>query len=448
MKSHQSKCLLYVTLNIFLWVLLCTPVFADTLTITQCPNLPWEDVWSPSMSGDEFQFGGTDRHAVYWRLALPVLDARKYPNAYFELQGQFPKATYFSFHVNTKTSAFLDKLTDYEIVPEPGSDNPYRGKASFNKQNFYRIKIVNSPKPPHGRAENTIYLTTGEKKAEDHVIVMYRIYEPMEGKDGGAGLPQVLFGKEGTVTTVPSEICEAFKRKGAVPDFMFSLEKKLDARAERLERRVGRRTPLYRPPNPVEFIVGDNFLGMIHHAFPVLPDFVAKENPTGANMDTRYLAGFLDPSFEATVLRFKPPLVREQVRYWSVGVYQPFNGLMYAKAVASYRELQKDPDGYITLVFTAEKNKPFTLYDPISGRPPDGKYNWMPYGGSYPLVWFRYLVPSPDFQQALFYYKGNPYDAEAIRRHMKDYYPMTRYMSLKELNLHVEESTLWKLPGR
>lgn len=127
------------------------------------------------MSGDEFQFGGTDRHAVYWRLALPVLDARKYPDAYFELQGRFPKATYFSFHVNTKTSAFLDKLTDYEIVPEPGSDNPYRGNASFNKQNFYRIKIVNSPKPPHGRAENTIYLTTGEKKAEDHVIVMYRI---------------------------------------------------------------------------------------------------------------------------------------------------------------------------------------------------------------------------------------------------------------------------------
>ncbi len=449
MNYVKSKHFMFMALMITYFFILWhhTPIFGDTLPITQCPNVPWEDVWSPSLSGEEFQFGGTDRHAVYWRLALPVVDPEKHPDAYFELRGKFPHATYFSFHVNTKTSAFLDKLTDYEIIPDPGSKNPFNEDIPYAKGYTYRIKILNREKPSSGKAANTMYLAGGAKKAEGYVIVMYRIYEPWSGRDGGVGLPKVLFGKEGSLTKIPSEICSDFKRKGAVPDFMFSMERKLDARVERLERRTNRRTPLYRPPNPVEFIVGDNFLGMIHHAFPIIPDFMAKENPTGANMDTRYLAGFLDPSFEATIVRFKPPLVKEQVRYWSIGVYQPFNGLMYARAVASYRELKQDPDGYVTVVFTSEKKKPPNLFDPVSGQPSGGKYNWMPYGGSYPLVWFRYLVPNPSFQEALFYYKGNPYDVAAIRRHMKDYYPSTRYMTLEELDRYVTEGNLWKVIG-
>lgn len=414
--------------------------------ITQCANISEADVWSPSLAGDEFQFGGTDRHAVYWRLALPVLDPLKFPNAWFELQGEFPHATYFSIHVNTNTSAFLDKLTDYEILPNPNSKNPFLETSEYSPGNFYAVKIVNKKRPQDGREDNTLYLGDGSKKPENYIIVMYRIYEPSINKDGGVKLPKVYFAtQQAQDNLIPSEVCKNFKPKGAVPDFLFSLEKRLDKRSERLERRTDRLSPFYRPPNPVEFIVGDNFLGMIRHAFPVVPNFLAKENPTGANMDTRYLAGFLDPSFDAAVLRFKPPKVKEKVRYWSVGVYQPFNGLMYARAVASHRELKRDPDGYVTIVFTSEKNKPNSLFDPISQQPSMGKYNWMPYGGSYPLVWFRYLVPTPAFREALLHYKGDPYDATAIRNHMKEYYPWVRYLTLKELNRFILDDNLWKI---
>jgi hypothetical protein len=48
------------------------------------------------MDGKEFRFGGTDTNAVYWRLALPVLNQTIYKGAHFELRGEYPHATYFS----------------------------------------------------------------------------------------------------------------------------------------------------------------------------------------------------------------------------------------------------------------------------------------------------------------------------------------------------------------
>lgn len=431
-------------LSLFFFV--CKPMLGNgstVLPLSQCANISKEDIWSPKLAGDEFQFGGTDRHAVYWRLALPVIDPSQYPDAYFELRGEFPHASYFSFHVNARNTKFIDKLTDFEIVPEPGSKNPFQGDGQYRPGNVYRVKIVNKQMPGQGREINTLYLKSSQIQEEKYVIIMYRIYEPVDNKDGTFSLPEVFFiWPQQTQDSIPSDVCGHFQPRGAVPEFLFSLEKRLDKRSQRLEQRTGRSTPFYRPPNPVEFIVGDNYLGMIRHAFPIVPDFLAKEHPTGANMDTRYLAGFLDPSFEAAVLRFRPPTVKEQVRYWSVGIYQPFNGLMYARAVVSHKELQRDPDGYITIVFTAEKDKRASLFDPISRQPSGGKYNWLPYGGSYPLVWFRYLVPTPSFEESLLNYKGPPYDALAVCRHMKSYYPSVRYMTLKELDAHLRSETL------
>ncbi len=448
--SRQRECVFsyrrcFVIVSVFFYVFISShdAISGTTVLPLQCPDVSEQDVWSPKLAGDEFQFGGTDRHAIYWRLALPVLDPVKFPNAYFELRGEFPHATYFSFHINARNTAFIDKLTDFEIVPEPGFRNPFQDNIGYIPGNKYRLKIINKQAPTDGREANTLYLGGFQNKEQKYVIVMYRIYELIRHEKWTASLPKVYFVWEGvTKNSLPSEVCAQFVAKGAVPDFLFSLEKRLDKRSQRLDKRTERLTLFYHPPNPVEFIVGDNYLGMIRHAFPIVPDFLAKEHPTGANMDTRYLAGFLDPSFEAAVLRFRPPEVKEQVRYWSVGVYQPFNGLMYARAVASYKELQRDSDGYVTIVFTAEKNKPRSLFDPVSGQPPGGKYNWLPYGGSFPLIWFRYLMPTENFKESLLYYKGNPYDAQGVCRHMKSYYPSVRYMTLEELEGHIKSGTL------
>jgi hypothetical protein len=149
-------------------------------------------------------------------------------------------------------------------------------------------------------------------------------------------------------------------------------------------------------------------------------------------MDTRYLAGFLDPTYELTIMRFKPPVVGKQVRYWSVCMYQPFNGLMYAWACAKHNELKIDDDGFVTIIFSSPEHKPQNLCDPVKGMTIGCKYNWMQYGSRVPLIWIRQLVPSDNYQESLMNYKGNPYDAAQIKCHMKEYYPETIYCSQKQ----------------
>uniref|UniRef100_A0A7C4RUD3 Uncharacterized protein n=1 Tax=Desulfatirhabdium butyrativorans TaxID=340467 RepID=A0A7C4RUD3_9BACT len=415
-----------------------------SLDIGRCLEGEGEGVWSRAMDGEDFQFGGTDRYAVYWRMLMPRLDLSKYPDAHFEIRGQFPHATYFSFHVNTKRTRFLNKMTDEDIEPDSGFSNPFRKGDEYRKGQTYTISVIQDGQQGKVSRSNLLVIPEAGSREEEYVV-LYRMYEPLTGRDGGVTLPGVfLVAKEGVgdENRWKEECCKQIKGGGGVPDFLFGLEHRLDKRSQRLAKRTKQQAILYHPPDPIEFIIGDDFFGMVNRAFPAMPDFMIKHHPTGANMDTRYLAAFLDPSKDVTVIRFKPPVAGKDVRYWSVSVYQPFNGLMYAYATANYRDFQPDPDGLITIVFTDERQKPAFLYDPVMRQPPSGKYNWMPYGSKYPLIWFRYLLPSPSFQESPVYYSGDPYDGKAIRAHMKAFYPKAAYFTSGEFETSVQQGTL------
>lgn len=425
---------------------ICFPQAKDwySLDIEQCLEGEAKSIWSRPMDGEEFQFGGTDRYAVYWRTLIPRLDVSKYPDAHFEIRGQFPHATYFSFHLNTRRTQFLSKITDEDIAPDQGSVNPFRQGHEYRKGNKYTICIIQDGQQGKVKEPNLLVIPEAGSKESEYVI-LYRMYEPLSGRDGGVKLPCVfLVAREGVIdeNLWREESCKRIKGGGGVPGFLFPFEQRLDKRSRRLAKRTKQPAILYHPPDPIEFFIADNFFGMINRAFPALPDFMIKSRPTGANMDTRYLAAFLDPSKDVTGIRFKPPVVGKDVRYWSVSVYQPFNGLMYAYATANYRDLRPDPDGWITIIFTDEGQKPTFLYDPVTHQPSSGKYNWMPYGSKYPLIWFRYLLPSPLFQESPVYYKGDPYDTKAIKAHMKEFYPNAAYFTRKEFDELVQEGTL------
>lgn len=403
--------------------------------VTNCKNVHNSSLWSQVMDGKEFRFGGTDTNAVYWRLALPVLDQTIYQGAHFELRGEYPHATYFSYHLNAKNTAFIDKITDYEIIPNPGSVNPFIKDDPYTKGNTYTIKILDQKDQDTIPGANILYGGFVNGKPTDTNIILFRIYEPLTGRDGGVELPRIYFVAEQATAHTPKnkkEVSGLFDGAPGVPNFIFKIEQKLDTRAEKLAKYANRRTPGYHPPEPVEFIIGTNFFGMINHAFPILPDKFIKDTPTGANMDTRYLAGFLDPTYELTIMRFKPPVVGKQVRYWSVCMYQPFNGLMYAWACAKHNELKIDDDGFMTIIFSSPEHKPQNLCDPVKGMTSGCKYNWMQYGSRVPLIWIRQLVPSDNYQESLMNYKGDPYDAAQIKCHMKEYYPETIYCSQKQ----------------
>ena len=123
------------------------------------------------------------------------------------------------------------------------------------------------------------------------------------------------------------------------------------------------------------------------------------------------------------------PEVGKQVRYWSVCVMQPLNGLLYTWSCARHNELKIEANGYTTIVFSSPKDRPKDTCEPGNQivQTANCDNNWMPYGSRVPLVWIRQLVSREDYRESLINFKGDYYDASAIKAHMGEYYPETRY---------------------
>jgi len=410
----------------------------SAIDVTDCYFLSEGSIWSPKYDGATFRFGGTDTNAVYRRVILPVLTDTEYTGGYFQIKGEYPDSTYFSYHLNDEKTHFISKLTDYEIYPDANSTNPFQtgGKISqqplrYSKNNFYTLNITEQEMG----LPNTLQGGFLDGVKIEQNVIMYRIYEPHDQqREGRVKIPQIYFQPKENQVIDKEKFCQFmqqnFQRKG---DKMaiFMENKILDKKMQKLAQEAdSQKIPGYQPPNPVSWIIGTDFPGMIKYAFPSIP-LEPSGHPTGANMDTRYLAGYLDPHKEVTLIRFKAPKINEQVRYWSIGSYQPFNGLMYAYDCSRYNELLITPDNYVNMVFSMRKNKPSSACskEEIAQKKTNCLYNWMEYSGPATLIWIRQLVSDTSYPESLIYYQDDPYNSEAIKAHLKEYYPQAIYCS-------------------
>lgn len=85
----------------------------------------------------------------------------------------------------------VDALRDHELLPDPGSVNPFAPGASRQAPNrAYTLTVTAGRRPETGAAPNTLY-TNGKTV----VAIFYRVYVPDEGRDrmGGAGVPDVSY---------------------------------------------------------------------------------------------------------------------------------------------------------------------------------------------------------------------------------------------------------------
>ena len=405
--------------------------------VTDCFDVGDGMLWSPIIDGKEFRFGGVDTNSVYWKLSLlPILDQTLYEGDHFEFRGEYPHAVYASFHLCAEDTTFIDKITDYEILPDTNSVNPFVGDNPYTKGNNYTIEIWDLENQVEIPGKNILYGGFVDGIPIEENVIMLRVYEPLTGRDGGVELPRIYFVSDEPNNNTPKskeEVCTLFDPiKSAKIGFatMFKIEEKvLDPLAIKMAENTNQPTRCYTPADPIEWIIGINYFGMMNSAFEIIPDSLITDEATGANMDTRYLAGFFDSTNELTIARFKPPVIDKQVRYWSVCVYQPLNALLYGWACAKYNELQVDEDGYITVIYSSPEHKPLGVCDPVNGVTNDCQYNWMHYGSNTPLSWIRQLVSNDNYKESLINYKGDNYDAEAIKKHMGEYYPQTWYCS-------------------
>src|SRR3954451_5351626 len=128
-------------------------------------------------------------------------------------RGRFPHARYISFIDYDPASRAIDGIADSEIVPEPGSSNPFvAGADRTASDRSYVVHVRNEVAPASGRAPNTIYTErpdqpTKTSRPTQTALVIYRLYESdraytaLGDITGGVGLPKVsLIPDDGTTT--------------------------------------------------------------------------------------------------------------------------------------------------------------------------------------------------------------------------------------------------------
>jgi hypothetical protein len=95
------------------------------------------------------------------------------------LHGRFPHARFYSFTMYGTVGVGTSSIFDYEIKPDPGSQNPFRPgvRRDVRRQNF-TLTISSEVKPNHP-APNPLYAgAEGETDQVQDVDVTMRIYLP------------------------------------------------------------------------------------------------------------------------------------------------------------------------------------------------------------------------------------------------------------------------------
>jgi hypothetical protein len=276
------------------------------------------------------------------------------------IHGQYPNARYFAFHPNDMDLNNLKTLRDEELKPDEGSTNPFQGIASGHQKNYYTATLEFSP-PQTEPAPNTSYVGLRKDGVTKNRFVMnlLRMYHVDAGDGPGSGdvpLPALSIYDANGALVKHFEECNLFTPD--VPEFtteqIFPAFPVID----------------HRPRNPPQWTTSSNF---------------DAPSDTLANADVQYLATHYSSRFgNIFVVRGKyltapdtrngesPASPDKQVRLYNICTYNFWNG--GANQCLLENQLQRDEDGYYTLVVSNEKNRPNNLQAQAATW-----MNWGPY---------------------------------------------------------------------
>jgi hypothetical protein len=217
------------------------------------------------------------------------------------LSGRFPDAQYASVEVYTPAGAGTS-LPDYQIAPQPGSQNPWRQQAAPGG----RFTVTIGPDPAPGQA-NTLPLPAGTTSQHTGYLI-YRVYLPAGHDSSAVPLPALTVEQGGAARALPA--CRGRSATIHFPAASGSAAPAAGASGP------GTAAP---PPRQLEFFK---------------PPQSTFNNGGLADTDTSYLLAYLvrPPTADVVVVTAKAPAFApgshpspwpargEDVRYWSMCV--------------------------------------------------------------------------------------------------------------------------------
>jgi hypothetical protein len=354
--------------------------------------------WREKISDDTRNYFFIDAEATYW-----TADVELPENGHIAVRGIFPRSRYMSVCVYDEKARTVDHLTDRDIIPNPGSINPFLpGADRTDPDRMYALRIVNGRIPASGRSPNTLYTENldGTRSAMglDRVPFTLRIYAPDAGADetGAVGLPEISTeNADGESSVKSSCIDEADLTLPIDPDLL----------ARYLESQLTSEIPL----------AWKKFY----------PDGL------GENIDAAYIYTAIDPDLgKVAVFRAKAPTFPEtrdneplmgagQLRYWSMCTNRMTTAVMES---VQDEDIPTDPEGIYTVVVSRSEDRP------VNATKACGVI-WLPGDGTARTVLvYRHILPDPSFAEAI---QNIPEDGN-IEAIMADYYPQGTYYATKE----------------
>ncbi|HEX2239643.1 MAG TPA: hypothetical protein VHJ82_00655 [Actinomycetota bacterium] len=161
--------------------------------------------WPFLLDDERLNFAFPDDSSTYWMTRFTSL-----PQSRLIINGQYPHARYFSFHVYDEAGRPIDALADVELAPDKGSSNPFTERVRSGGPHKYTAYVVFNP-PPERRETNTIYAGAMEGGLPNPSgFLIYRVYVSDDPEDpaGMVPLPTVTLDAPGGVTKLQFGQCE------------------------------------------------------------------------------------------------------------------------------------------------------------------------------------------------------------------------------------------------
>jgi hypothetical protein len=342
-----------------------------------------------------------DDSAQYWTGAYAAA-----PGTRLRIDGRFPHARYMSFNVYDAQLRPTDAVADLDIVPDPGSANPYRAGADRTAPaREYTVFVEFAERPP-APAPNTIY--TG---AEPGGLLTYRIYIPDTGRDelGDAGLPAVTVQAADGGKAPPSACAQA--SKPSVAGINETLRDSGGVPATENSGVPGRNPPVWRKFTNLLGAFADNVTDaeMSAPLFELQRGLGLHElGGNGgflSNLHNAYVSAFTNRAFgRVLVTRMRPPTFPDtrggapvmgagQLRYWSLCGNDPPTQRFVA--CLNDDRVVTGADGLATFVMTTTGERP-------PNAKPECGLNWLPWGnGARNVLIYRHMLPEAGFAQAI-----------------------------------------------
>jgi hypothetical protein len=385
------------------------------------------------------------------------------PGATVTLHGQFPHARFMSFTAykayDGENGIPGNSLVDENIMPDPGSVNPFRAGESRTAPDRSFTITVSAEAEPAIPAPNTLYAgQEGHTEETQTVEVIERIYRTDRGLEanGGVALPLPTYDPpEGSPVTNEAEACSDLSVVSGVNALNESKFGVSPAQYKTLRSGLpGTTEPATHPAlNPIrwERFFNSGYLVAPFYRGTAYEPLISKLNPaltsgfyaTPANAYALgYASRLFGPNSEGhniLVLRAKMPSHPDtyngdpiaeggkQLRYWSLCNYTGLSkaALLEANSACLFdEEVPTDSEGYYTIVISLPEDRP------ANARPGCG-VAWMNWGTAgddegrpdLDLLMVRNQLSSPSFANSIANV-AKPGEEEAV---MGAYYPRGAY---------------------